>query len=115
MDKAGDQDSTRQNSKPINEILHEFATYTTAHGLNRLVESAGILRKLIWAAFCLGAMGMFLFQSYGLIEQYFARPLSTTLTVHHQTVRNTSHIQDKKCLASTELEGAGLECTHLGL
>ena len=77
---------TGQN-KSTNQILHEFAGYTTAHGLNRLVESVGVIRKLVWATFCLGAFVMFLLQTHRLFKQYLARPVATTVTVEHPTVR----------------------------
>ena len=81
----------RRHHKPINRLLHEFAGYTTAHGLNRLVESPGVLRKLIWMAFCMGALAMFLFQSYGLFQQYLRRHVATTLTLEHQEVMTTGN------------------------
>ena len=84
--ESQDKEYTGPKNRRLTQIIHDFAGYTTAHGLNRLVESPSVLRKFIWTAFCLGALGTFLFQTYGLFQLYLRRPVATTLTVEHREV-----------------------------
>ena len=43
--------TTPRQGRSAKELLHEFAQYTTAHGLNKIVESTGWARKLYMGRF----------------------------------------------------------------
>ncbi|KAJ7355010.1 hypothetical protein OS493_028677 [Desmophyllum pertusum] len=71
-----------QSSK---ELIKEFCSYTTTHGLGRLVETKILFCRLTWAAFILGAFAMFIYQTHGLFIMYLSRPVSTVVKVKHKS------------------------------
>jgi len=69
------------------EKLKEFCGYTTAHGLGRLVESKGYVRRVFWVMACLGAFSVFAIQVISLAKQYMRRPVETYITMKYVRVR----------------------------
>ena len=68
------------------ELVKDFCSYTTTHGIGRLAEAKTVFSRLIWTVFILGAFAMFFFQTYGLFTLYLSRPVSTVVKVRHKTV-----------------------------
>ena len=79
--------TTPRQGRSAKELLHEFAQYTTAHGLNKIVESTGWARKLIWVAFCLSCFTVCLTEIMQLYKQYVDKPVSTVISVKEELVR----------------------------
>ena len=68
------------------ELVKDFCSYTTTHGVGRLAEAKTLFSRLIWTVFILGAFAMFFYQTYGLFTLYLSRPVSTVVKVRHETV-----------------------------
>ena len=68
------------------ELVKDFCSYTTTHGVGRLAQAKTLFSRLIWTVFILGAFTMFFFQTYGLFTLYLSRPVSTVVKVKHKTV-----------------------------
>ena len=71
------------------EKLKDFCGYTTAHGLGRLVESKGYVRKVFWVMACLGAFSMFASQVISLAQQYVSRPVETYISMKYVRVSSS--------------------------
>lgn len=89
------------NKKPsVKEVISTFCGYTTAHGLGRLADGGGIFRRVSWSLFCVGALVMFIVQTYNLFVIYLSRPVTTVVNVQHESVSSTYFSADnKKCLS----------------
>lgn len=68
------------------ELVKDFSSYTTTHGVGRLAEAKTLFSRSIWTVFILGAFAMFFYQTYGLFTLYLSRPVSTVVKVRHKTV-----------------------------
>lgn len=80
------------SKKPsVKEVVSTFCGYTTAHGLGRLADGGGIFRRITWSLFCIGALTMFVVQTYNLFAIYLRRPVSTVVNVQHDSV-SSRHI-----------------------
>lgn len=80
-------DKAIASKKPsIKEVISNFCGYTTAHGLGRLADGGGVFRRITWSLFCIGALVMFVVQTYNLFVIYLSRPVSTVVTVQHDSV-----------------------------
>lgn len=76
-----------KTKKPsVKEVISNFCGYTTAHGLGRLADGGGIFRRVSWTLFCVGAMAMFIVQTKNLFVIYLSRPVTTVVTVNHESV-----------------------------
>ena len=73
------------------ELVKDFCSYTTTHGVGRLAEAKTLFSRSIWTVFILGAFAMFFFQTYGLFTLYLSRPVSTVVKVKHKTVSKTNY------------------------
>ena len=67
-------------------MISTFCGYTTAHGLGRLADGGGVFRRIAWSLFCIGALTMFVVQTYNLFAIYLRRPVSTVVSVQHDSV-----------------------------
>ncbi|XP_022797294.1 amiloride-sensitive sodium channel subunit alpha-like [Stylophora pistillata] len=76
---------TKTKKPSIKEVISNFCGYTTAHGLGRLADGGGIFRRVSWTLFCVGAMAMFIVQTKNLFVIYFSRPVTTVVTVNHES------------------------------
>ena len=87
MAAEADNKKPLATKKPsIKKVISEFCGYTTAHGLGRLADGAGIFRRVAWSLFCIGALVMFVLQTYNLFVIYLRRPVSTVVNVQHESV-----------------------------
>ena len=68
------------------DIIKEFCSYTTTHGVGRLAEAKTRFSQFIWTCFILSAFGMFFYQVHGLFIHYFSRPVSTVTSLKQATV-----------------------------
>ena len=75
-----------EEPKTPKELVKDFCSYTTTHGVGRLAEARTLFSRSIWTIFILGAFAMFIFQTYGLFKLYLSRPVSTVVKVKHKTV-----------------------------
>ncbi|XP_046578813.1 amiloride-sensitive sodium channel subunit gamma-like [Haliotis rubra] len=72
-----------QGRAPTKNILTNFASNTSAHGISKLTDKNGILLKLMWLLLLLGATGMIVYQVFGLINQYKRRPVNTQTSIEN--------------------------------
>lgn len=85
------------NKKPsVKEVISTFCGYTTAHGLGRLADGGGIFRRVSWSLFCVGALVMFIVQTYNLFVIYLSRPVTTVVNVQHESVSSTCFSANNK-------------------
>ena len=68
------------------ELVKDFCSYTTTHGIGRLAEAKTLFTRSIWTVFILGAFAMFFYQIFGLFTLYLSRPVSTVVKVRYKTV-----------------------------
>ena len=68
------------------ELIKEFCSYTTTHGVGRLAEAKTLFSRSIWTVFILGAFAMFIYQTCGLFNLYLRRPVSTAVKEKYKTV-----------------------------
>jgi len=80
------QKAIASNKPSVKEVISTFCGYTTAHGLGRLAAGGGVFRRIAWSLFCIGALTMFVVQTYNLFAIYLRRPVSTVVTVQHDSV-----------------------------
>lgn len=87
MAAEADKKNAIVTKKPsIKKVISDFCGYTTAHGLGRLADGGGIFRRVAWSLFCIGALVMFVLQTYNLFVIYLRRPVSTVVNVQHESV-----------------------------
>ncbi len=60
--------------EPSSATLKEFATTTTAHGVNRIVSSKNVCLKVFWVLTCLTALGVCVSQIVVLTQYYLSYP-----------------------------------------
>ena len=84
--EASNEKAIATKKPSIKQVITEFCGYTTAHGLGRLADGGGIFRRVAWSLFCIGAMVMFVVQTYNLFAIYLRRPVSTVVNVQHESV-----------------------------
>ena len=80
------RNSPTSNINAVIGRLKDFCSYTTAHGLGRLVEARNLFWRLFWVTACISAMTMFLIQVYALQKEYYKRPVKTRIDVQHEIV-----------------------------
>ena len=85
------------------ELLKEFSSYTTTHGIGRLAVTKTRLSRLLWTGFILGAFAMFFVQVYDLFDLYYSRPVSTAINLRHATVSTLSTTPTDKSGQFSEL------------
>jgi hypothetical protein len=76
----------KKASKSFKTLLHNFMGYTSAHGIGRLAESKTIFWRIFWSLVCMAAFGMFIYQGVGLLQQFFSKPVSTSVSVTFEKV-----------------------------
>ena len=76
-----------KKEKSMKKLIHKFMGYTTAHGIGRLGDAKNIFWRLFWAAVCMGAFGMFIFQVWGLFKLYLSKPVATSVKITFEKVR----------------------------
>ncbi len=64
------------------EKLSYFADHTSVHGWPRVLSNNNVQYKLLWLSLCLISTGMFLFQAFELLYNYFQFPTQTTVEVY---------------------------------
>lgn len=77
-EKHEDED---KDDKTFSKVVLKFMGYTSAHGIGRLADSKTIFWKIFWTLVCMGAVGMFIYQAYGLFELFLSRPVSTSVKI----------------------------------
>lgn len=75
-----------ESPKIPKELVKDFCSYTTTHGVGRLAEARTLFSRSICTVFILGAFAMFFFQTHGLFKLYLSRPISTVVKVKHKSV-----------------------------
>lgn len=94
-------DKAIASKKPsIKEVISNFCGYTTAHGLGRLADGGGVFRRITWSLFCIGALVMFVVQTYNLFVIYLSRPVSTVVSVQHDSVSSAFILRSVKLITS---------------
>lgn len=95
------------------ELVKDFCSYTTTHGVGRLAEAKTLFSRSIWTVFILGAFAMFFFQTYGLFTLYLSRPVSTVVKVKHKTVsKQTMQSRSQLPILTVIIRSMNLQITH---
>ena len=95
------------------ELVKDFCSYTTTHGVGRLAEAKTLFSRSIWTVFILGAFAMFFFQTYGLFTLYLSRPVSTVVKVKHKTVsKQTMQSRSQLQILTVIIRSMNLQITH---
>ena len=69
-----------------NDIIKEFCSYTTTHGVGRLAEAKTCFSQFIWTCFILSAFAIFFYEVHGLFVLYQSRPVSTMTSLKQATL-----------------------------
>lgn len=56
----------------FSNLFKEFAAWTSAHGIPLIGAARNWPIRIIWTIFFLGALAMFCYQTYGIIQSYLA-------------------------------------------
>ena len=67
-------------------LWNTFVDNCTLHGLYYAFHSRTTFRKLVWAFFVLAGVSWFIFQSSKLLTKYFSYPISTKVTLEHESL-----------------------------
>lgn len=95
------------------ELVKDFCSYTTTHGVGRLAEAKTLFSRSIWTVFILGAFAMFFFQTYGLFTLYLSRPVSTVVKVKHKTVsKQIMQSRSQLPILTVIIRSMNLQITH---
>lgn len=95
------------------DLVKDFCSYTTTHGVGRLAEAKTLFSRSIWTVFILGAFAMFFFQTYGLFTLYLSRPVSTVVKVKHKTVsKQTMQSRSQLPILTVIIRSMNLQITH---
>lgn len=92
-------DEQKKKPRSTKEVIKEFCSYTTTHGVGRLAGTKTRFSRFIWIAFVLGAFAMFFYQAHGLFTLYFSRPVSTVVNIKQATVSTAWHYLKTKIRA----------------
>ena len=92
MERDGSEGPRKQSMEQpsTKELLKEFSSYTTTHGIGRLAEAKTRLSRLFWTGFIIGAFAVFFLQVHGLFALYYSRPVSTTINLRQTNVSTHS-------------------------
>lgn len=82
QDIADDEDKTYS----IRHLILDYCEYTSGHGPPRIIASKQTIRKIFWTLLFLAALAMSSWQINTLFNTYKARPLSTHVSIKHETV-----------------------------
>ena len=69
----------------IKQKWNNYVESATLHGIQHVFTSAAMLRRIIWAVFLLAGIGYFSFQCTVLVKKYFSYPVSTKVTLEHES------------------------------
>lgn len=72
----------------IRYLILDYCDYTSGHGPPRILASKQLIRKIFWTLLFLAALGVSIWQIYSLFQKYEKRPLSTHVSIQHETVRD---------------------------
>ena len=107
MKAAGEdvsQDITDNEDKTysIRHLILDYCEYTSGHGPPRIIASKQTIRKIFWTLLFLAALAMSSWQINTLFNTYKARPLSTHVSIKHETVCISLAYPGSKFFNSTE-------------
>ncbi|XP_046838980.1 degenerin unc-8-like [Xenia sp. Carnegie-2017] len=75
------QSSAKKEGNTFRKLVLSFTRDTSAHGIGQLANSKTLLSRVFWSLVCMGALGMFVYQAKGLLQQYLSKPIATTVSV----------------------------------
>ncbi|CAH3139000.1 unnamed protein product [Pocillopora meandrina] len=81
QDITDDEDKTYS----IRHLILDYCEYTSGHGPPRIIASKQTIRKIFWTLLFLAALAMSSWQINTLFNTYKARPLSTHVSIKHET------------------------------
>lgn len=76
----------------IGWVFYEFSEWTSASGIPHIGSAGNLFLRGLWTVVFLGCFGMFLFQTYILVDQYLDYDVSV------QTEVRRKHIACTYCL-----------------
>jgi len=60
---------------------------TSMHGVPRIINARSLPARVFWSVICVGAFGMFFWQSGILLDKYFSYPKKVNMEVVQQPVQ----------------------------
>lgn len=81
-----DEEDEKQYS--IRFLILDYFEYTSGHGPPRILASKQLIRKIFWTLLFLTALALSSWQISILFETYKQRPLTTHVSIQHETVSN---------------------------
>ena len=72
--------------RSIKSLFTDFATATSAHGLQNVASSNSKIERAAWLLICIAALSMFSFMLTSLIQHYHNRPVSTSIEIRQEKV-----------------------------
>ena len=83
----------------MQRLLHNFADGTSMHGIPRIINARSLPVRLFWTCVCVGAFGMFLWQTTDLLRRYWKYPKKVNMEIIQKpvpfpsvSVCNTDHL-----------------------
>lgn len=73
--------------KDVHRVFHEFADITSMHGVPRIINARSVPARIFWSVICLGAFGMFMWQSAVLLQRYYSYPKKVNMEIVQRPVQ----------------------------
>ena len=90
MEEREERNSPKKTGdNELRALLVDFASTTTAHGVGRFATAPVATAKVTWFFIWLCVMAGFSYMLAQLIILYKSKPVSTSVSVEYQKVRNT--------------------------
>ena len=86
VEPNGEPNAALSKSQRAKVLWNTFVDNCTLHGLYYAFHSRTTFRKLVWAFFVLAGVSWFIFQSSKLLTKYFSYPISTKVTLEHESL-----------------------------
>ena len=87
-----DKDEEDEKQYSIRFLILDYFEYTSGHGPPRILASKQLIRKIFWTLLFLTALAVSSWQISILFETYKQRPLTTHVSIQHETVSNIVYL-----------------------
>ncbi|XP_065061508.1 acid-sensing ion channel 5-like [Rhopilema esculentum] len=81
MEKGEESKDEKPPENAVRNMLFDFASVTTAHGISRFVTSGPIYARISWFFIWLAVMIGFIYMIIQLVLLYTSRPVSTSISI----------------------------------
>lgn len=62
-------------------LLDGFRDYSTLHGLPRILQERGVIKRVVWLILTIAATAWWIYHSYLLVNEYFNYETNTKLSI----------------------------------